>query len=204
MQTCQQDIVNKDSNISKALVKLETLHITLFAMYLEDQGSLERFKSNLSWNIIFKIKIIDSILQYQRKAQFEQGTHNFKPNKSIGINIRRPCHISKFSCLHRFDQKRMLWQTSRFARQKHSLMNMSIYFYNHIKFLGFLVSLFESWGISLSEKKFTPHMTLMKLSKSAHFHRQGKAELSRAWNTNSPAPLRRLSSYKPVCILCRH
>ena len=77
----------------------------------------------------------------------------------------------------------MLRQTSRLARQSQSLSEFFLFIITISSILDILVSLFESWGISLSEKKFTPHMTLMKLSKSSHFHRQGKTKLSRAWNT---------------------
>ncbi len=36
-----------------------------------------------------------------------------------------------------------------------------------------MTGLFEEWGISLSEKHFTPHMTLMKLSKAKFLHKKG-------------------------------
>ena len=37
-----------------------------------------------------------------------------------------------------------------------------------------MANLFENWGASPSDKHFTPHMTLMKLSKAKNLQKKGK------------------------------
>lgn len=37
-----------------------------------------------------------------------------------------------------------------------------------------MAEIFEDWGVDLSEKHFTPHLTLMKLSKAKNLHKKGK------------------------------
>jgi hypothetical protein len=36
-----------------------------------------------------------------------------------------------------------------------------------------MVNIFENWGVSPSDKHFTPHLTLMKLSKAKNLHKKG-------------------------------
>ena len=68
-------------------------------------------------------------------------------------------------------------KVDRYGRENHndSLLLVSVEYVDH------LATLFESWGIDLTpEKKFTPHITLMKLSRSAHFHKKGR-QIVKAW-----------------------
>lgn len=41
VQDCQTEILKSNEELTKAMVKLETLHITLFAMNLKDKHELD-------------------------------------------------------------------------------------------------------------------------------------------------------------------
>ena len=41
VEECQMEILKKNPDISKAAIKIPTLHITLFAMHLKDANQIE-------------------------------------------------------------------------------------------------------------------------------------------------------------------
>ncbi|CAF0975567.1 unnamed protein product [Brachionus calyciflorus] len=135
IQACagiQQEILKNNPLLEKSIVKIETLHITLLACYLQDKEEIDLFNSKLVDNK----RLLFENLNNKFEITFK-GLSTFR-NQVVYVDLIKDDHFNKL-----------------------------------IQMQKELVKIAQLINVPLFEKSFSPHMTLMKLSKAKSLIKKG-------------------------------